>query len=177
MKEIPQEVIEGVLKKNKKDCRLLFDTYKDFVWALVFRTAGTDRDTAEDIFQEVFITLFRKISHYSRRAQLSTWIYRITYNKIMDITRKEQRRRTREMFQLKEHAAASENEYRSGDVIQQLLAPLSPFERYIITARELEGISFEELAEITGKRSGALRTAIHRIKEKIRKEASHDIHF
>jgi RNA polymerase sigma-70 factor (ECF subfamily) len=95
----------------------------------------------------------------------------------MDITRKEQRRQTREVFQLKEHAALFENESHSEDMIQQLLAPLSPFERYIITAREVEDIPFEELAEITGKRSGSLRTAVHRIKEKIRKEASHDIQF
>jgi len=56
------------------------------------------------------------------------------------------------------------------DYMQKILKNISPEERFLLTAREMLGFSFEELADITGKNAGSLRTQLFRLKEEIRKK-------
>ena len=54
------------------------------------------------------------------------------------------------------------------DAAQRILSALEPQERFLLIAREVEGMSFEELAESTGIAAGALRTRLSRLKQRIR---------
>jgi RNA polymerase sigma factor (sigma-70 family) len=58
--------------------------------------------------------------------------------------------------------------FENKEIVRVLLRALSPEERFLITSREVEGIPFEELAEITGRSSESLRTQISRLKERLR---------
>lgn len=66
-------------------------------------------------------------------------------------------------------ASGAENIDMKQDV-QKILKSISPEERFLLTGREMLGFSYEELADITGKNEGLLRTQLFRLKEKIREK-------
>ncbi|ERP38910.1 RNA polymerase sigma factor [Chitinivibrio alkaliphilus] len=173
MNEVSRETISAVVQKDKQACNHLFTVYKDFVWALVYRTVHRDVTVAEDVFQEVFVKIFRSLHRFNHKAQLSTWIYRITYTTTMDRLRKEQKKQLRESPLVHDPCDRTDSPH-TKEILEDVLTGLSPFDRYLITARELQGMSFAELALITGKTSGALRTRLHRVKEKLKQEYSHE---
>lgn len=74
------------------DIILLFEEYKDLVYNTAVNIVQQTED-AEDVAQEVFIELHRSISKFDHRSALSTWIYRITINKSIDLLRKRKRLR------------------------------------------------------------------------------------
>lgn len=168
MKEINQITIEKARKGDKKAFHTLYDFYADYVWMQVYRTLNSNRDDADELFQLIFVKLFQKIHLFTFKSSFSTWLYRLAYNEIMDYFRK--KRRFWERFvPFNEEQTQHESESFSEE-IKEVLATLKPDERFLITAREVEGLSFDELAEITGKSSANLRTTIHRIKTRLREE-------
>jgi RNA polymerase sigma factor (sigma-70 family) len=74
------------------------------------------------------------------------------------------------MVRLEEENAACTNpgSYEDSDFVRRILAPLTEAERFLLTAREVDGMSYEELAEVFGLSEGALRTRIARLKSDIR---------
>jgi RNA polymerase sigma-70 factor (ECF subfamily) len=67
---------------------------------------------------------------------------------------------------------SGEDNVANKDLVEKILASLSTEERFLLVSREIDGIPFDELAEITGKTSGALRVEISRLKQKIKERFS-----
>lgn len=172
MVEIDQFTIERAKSGDKKAFQKLYDFYADYVWVQVYRTVNGSKDDAEELFQQIFIRIYKKLGLYSFKSSFSTWIYRLAYNVMMDFFRK--RKTFWERFlPFNEEQLGKEEEEFSAE-IDQVLATLPADERYLLTAREVEGLSFDELAEITGKSAGSLRTTIHRIKTRLREEYDYE---
>jgi len=57
-----------------------------------------------------------------------------------------------------------DSSYEDREAVKMVLDSLTPDERFVLMAREVDGMSFDDIAIVTGKSSGALRTALHRIK-------------
>ena len=87
MKTDESGLIEKLKLGDQKAFRILFDLYK----SNVYNTAAgflTNVNDAEDVTQEVFIQVFKSIKHFKENSKLSTWIYRITITKCLDLLRK-----------------------------------------------------------------------------------------
>ena len=87
MKTDESGLIEKLRLGDEKAFRILFDLYK----INVYNTASgflTNVNDAEDVTQEVFIQVFKSIEHFKENSKLSTWIYRITITKCLDLLRK-----------------------------------------------------------------------------------------
>lgn len=157
---------------DHKAFRRFYEHYAPFVWRAAYRMAGANGQHAEQITQDVFVRAHRGLHSFDSRSALSTWLYRITYNQGMTYLSRLQRwqKRTTEMpDSLSSPSGLSRLEAR--EIADRLLKKLTPEERFLLVAREVEGISFDELAETTGKSSGSLRTQVSRIKSMLREEA------
>lgn len=171
MKEIDQITIEKAKGGDAVAFERMHDFYADYLWIQVYRTLNGKGD-AEELFQSIWIRVYGKLSHYSYKSAFSTWLYRLAYNEMMEFFRK--RRRFWDRFlPFNEEVVVQEQENFS-EQIEELLSTLKPEERYLITAREVEGLSFDELAEITGKSSASLRTTVSRIKSRLREEYDYE---
>ena len=87
MKSDESELIKKLKLGDEKAFRILFDLYR----SNVYNTAAgflTNVNDAEDVTQEVFIQVFKSIKHFKENSKLSTWIYRITVTKSLDLLRK-----------------------------------------------------------------------------------------
>lgn len=149
----------------------LFRRYKSFVWNVAYRMTY-NFDQAEDVAQEVFVAAWRALPSFGGRSGFSTWLYRIAVNKTLNRVR--MRRDLpfeadeaawglvdAEVFMRQNPEAAAE-ELDNERTLARLLARLDPERRLAIVLREIEGLSYEEIAGATGVPVGTVRSRIAR---------------
>jgi RNA polymerase sigma-70 factor (ECF subfamily) len=166
--------IELAARGDDKAFRRLYDHYAPFVWRIVYRTSGSDHETAREIVQETFVRIHRSLKSFTAASSLGTWIYRIAFNAAQSYLAKTVRYRetTRPLDPdepaTRYSASFPADNYEMREVVTRVLDGLTPEDRFLLIAKELDGLSFEEIAEISGKSPESLRTKMSRMKEKIR---------
>lgn len=151
------------------------------VFRLAYRLTGNPHD-AEDLTQDVFVQAFRSLAKFEP-GSIEGWLHRITTNLFLDQVRRKQRIR---MVDLPEDAdgripdrrieEAPERafEHRNmGDDVQNALAELSPQMRVVIVLRDMEDLSYEEIASTLNISLGTVRSRIHRARAAMRKKLAH----
>jgi RNA polymerase sigma factor (sigma-70 family) len=149
------------------------------VYRLAYRLTGNVPD-AEDLTQEVFVRVFRSLPTYTP-GTFEGWLHRITTNLFLDMARRRQRIR----FEgLPEEAAgrlsgdeptpaqAFDARHLDGDV-QQAIAALAPEYRAAVVLCDIEGLSYEEVADTLGVKLGTVRSRIHRGRAQLRVALEH----
>jgi RNA polymerase sigma-70 factor (ECF subfamily) len=169
--EIDEFTLEQARRGSKKAFRSLYRHYSPFVWRLCFRSSNGDTLRAEEITQNTFVKIHRYLPDFSGNSALSTWIYTVTFNCVNEYFAKLTKYNNRNVL-LDEESVGSASDYlpyENRQLVSQILKDLSEKERFLLTAREVDGLSYEELAVITGEPEGTLRTRLSRLKSDIRK--------
>jgi RNA polymerase sigma-70 factor (ECF subfamily) len=159
--------------------------YKDKVFNLCYRFCGNYED-ADDCAQEAFIKVYRSLNGFRQESSFSTWLYRITANtcknKISSVKYKQGKIAVRldEPIDTKEGSVNREIEGRSpnpkrelenkekGILIQEAVDTLSADHKAVVVLRDIEGFSYEEIAEITGYALGTVKSKLARAREELR---------
>lgn len=169
----------------------LVAAYQGQVYSLVYRMVGS-RTEAEDVAQEVFITVFKNIGGFRGECRLSTWMYRIATNHCRNRIKYLSRRRVHEHRQYDEELARLQpsssvaGSPTTGEVarpdhmvegmqlerlVQEAIASLDEDHREVIVLRDVQNLSYQEICEITGLAVGTVKSRIHRarlaLKEKL----------
>jgi RNA polymerase sigma-70 factor (ECF subfamily) len=143
------------------------------VYALCLRLCG-DAGRAEDLVQEVFLRVWQRIDRFEGRSRFSTWLYRLTVNRVMDVMRHELRRSLRDApAELAEsvaapHAGAGE----LGFDLEAAIAELPPGARWVFVLHDVEGYAHEEIAEMTGIAVGTSKSQLYRARRLLRERLS-----
>jgi RNA polymerase sigma-70 factor (ECF subfamily) len=147
-----------------------------------------DRDEALDLSQEVFLRVFRTIHRFRGHSSLRTWIYRITVNQARNRHRFWRRRHRADQVSLDQHVAAH-GEFSSGgestpdrmfaqkelaDRLQRALERLPFDQRTVIVLREIDGLSYEEIAYSLGVAIGTVKSRLTRARHALRRELRED---
>jgi RNA polymerase sigma-70 factor (ECF subfamily) len=163
---------------------LLVAEHHRMVFGLASHLLG-DRDEALDLTQEVFLRVFRTIHRFRCQSALRTWIYRITVNQARNRQRWWRRRHQGEQVSLdarlqrgddlalQTEAAAPDRMFASHELAGRLRAAIDrlPFEqRTAIVLRELEGLSYEEIAFSLGLAIGTVKSRLTRARQALRAE-------
>ncbi len=160
--------------------------YQDKTYSLVFRMLGSQAE-AEDVAQEVFVTVFKSIDSFRGDARLSTWIYRIAVNQCKNrikYLRRRAHRATAELDEQAEHALyhatpsgtatnstlgqvqARPDEALEGVQLESIVAraidKLDEEHRTLLVLRDVEELSYEDIVEITGLPEGTVKSRLHR---------------
>ncbi len=161
----------------------VFHLYKDLVYTLSCRLLS-DKGEAMDVTQEVFLTLYRKIDKFRGECSLKTWLYRVTLNQAANRNRWWKRRFRERTLSLSlepggnetplELPADSPSPHRlvlSEELRQAIQEGLSrlPFDqRAVVALRDVEGLSYEEIAGVTGVQVGTVKSRLARGRERLR---------
>jgi RNA polymerase sigma-70 factor (ECF subfamily) len=147
--------------------------YQDRIHNLCRYMLQDSRD-AEDAAQDVFLKVFRSLKDFRPKASLYTWIYRIAVTTCLDYRRKSRR----EVFRhepltedLPADGQVPEQRYESGEIaglIQRALQKLPEKLRAAIVLREIEELSYEEIAEVLHTSAGTVKSRISRARDKLR---------
>jgi RNA polymerase sigma-70 factor, ECF subfamily len=170
-------VVACFLDGEKRAFNELVDRYQTRLVNFVYRTTG-DRERAEDLVQETFIRVYRHIHRFDQSKKFSTWVYTIASN----LAKNELRNRSRNplvLFQtIKKNWGADEkplewedNTYRPDDLyrkrhlkqlVDSVVEELPEHHRVVFVLREMEGKTYEEIAEITGCNLGTVKSRLNR---------------
>jgi RNA polymerase sigma-70 factor, ECF subfamily len=169
MVDLDRFTIERAAKGDKKAFKTLYDHYAPFVWRIVYRTAGNNSETAEEIVQDTFIRIHASLKKFSSVSALGTWIYRIAFNAANTCLAKRShyQRTTISLTEDFPNPGRAGEDFETSDLVQKILSTLPAEDRFLLVAKEIDGLSFDQIAEITGKTSESLRTKMFRIREKI----------
>lgn len=151
----------------------------DKVFNLVLRMVGT-RAEAEDIAQEVFVTVFKQIDSFREEAKFSTWLLRIAANHSKNRIKYLARRRTdgEGLEETGDGAMADEGRApvqahidapdvlleaaETETMMQEAIAALDEDHRLLIVLRDIEELSYDEICDITGLPEGTVKSRLHR---------------
>lgn len=147
--------------------RRLYDASHQNVYRLMVRMVGLQ--DASDLTQQVFLQVFRKIGQYTGRAQFGTWIYRVAINEALQYLRRTKRTRLRILEQ--EPMDRSPDSYKNvGDkeLLERALGRLDPELRSAFLLREVEGLSYKEIAEALQIPEGTVGSRLNRARRELK---------
>lgn len=170
---------------------ILVERYQNKVYGLCLRMMG-NADEAEDQAQEVFIKIYRSLGRFEGRARFSTWMYRIGVNACLDALEKRRRRpqaadtewselgetltldldpstwqsKTPEQYVLQAEQVS---------LVHSALATLDEPYRQALVQRELEGLSYQEMASLAQAGLSAMKMRVHRGRKSLTNVLQHQL--
>ena len=173
-------LLSRLVKRDEDAFNEVVRSYSDRVYNLILRLVGSPSE-AEDIAQEVFVTVFKSIESYRGEAKLSTWILRIAANHAKNRIKYLSRRRTsgQELHDgsdatemADEGKAPVQAHFDAPDVVleaaeteqimQTAIAKLDEEQRLLVVLRDVEELAYDEIVAITGLPEGTVKSRLHR---------------
>jgi len=168
----------------------LFDRYRDRLVHFITRKTG-DSDRAQDLVQEAFIRVTRHLHRFDTSKKFSTWVYTIASN----LSKNELRNRSRSPLvlfqkltsnwdddhrplQFEDLTMQPDDLYRKRflrRLVEDTVEGLPEHHRLVFRLRELEGKSYEEIAEITGVNLGTVKSRLHRARNSFAQRIEHSL--
>ena len=153
----------------------LFRLHRRLVYGLCLRMTQNVAE-AEDVTQEVFVLLFRKIGGFRGEASFTTWLHRLTVNQVLMRFRKNKSRRedALEDEDLQPHESFRPSSPKAAQLIDRItlesaIARLPPGYRAAFILHDIEGYEHEEVARILGCAVGTSKSQLHKARTKLRK--------
>lgn len=178
--ELEASLVPRLLRRDEAAFNEVVRLYQAKVFRLLYRMLG-DRHEAEDLAQEVFITVFKRIDSFRGESRFSTWLYRIAVNHGKNRIKYLGRRARGKKDELSERTESDVVESATmttsshidrpdaiveGLQLERLLAKaletLDPEHRELVVLRDVEHLSYEEIQEVTGLPEGTVKSRLHR---------------
>ena len=163
-------LIKRFIEGDQSTFTTLLQRHREKVRNIIYITLN-NHDLVDDIAQEVFLTVYKNLNNFRFESQFTTWLYRITVNKCKDHLRK---MRIRNIF-----SPIKENEEELGytthpenmdvtEIVQKAIAKLPEKLRVPLLLKDIEGLSYQEIAESVQCEIGTVKSRIFRAREGLR---------
>ncbi len=162
--KLEAEIVARILKGDRQEYALLVEKYKSPIYNLAYRMTGNLGD-AEDLTQETFIRAYQYLWRYDTRKKLFSWLYTIAFNLIKNHYKKNKKHNISEELSahsLADNSTSPEAKFIETQEISLGLLRLEYELRALLIMKYQQGLSFEEIAEITGKSLSAVKMRIYR---------------
>ncbi|MGE5615011.1 MAG: RNA polymerase sigma factor [Bacillota bacterium] len=164
----------------------LIEAYQKKIFNFAYRIIG-NYDDAADLAQEALIRIFKSIGGFKEQSSFSTWIYRITTNVCLDEIR---RRKNKKEHSLDEEVQVDDGQLKrqimSEDpgpdevyereelrgIVKEAIDKLPEEQRIVITLRDIQGLSYDEIAEVLDCPGGTVKSRISRARQALKKVLS-----
>lgn len=158
-----KELVKEFLKGDEFSFNLIVHRYREKIYWHARRMTG-DHFDADDVVQEVLIVLYKKLGEFRFDSALYTWIYRITATRSINFIKRKSLRRFLPLSPDVKRISDTRNDILKDLENKELLSKLDSIlqklpvkQREIFILRNFEELSYEEIAEITGKSTGGLK--------------------
>lgn len=176
-----QELLALLHNNDPHGYEILIETYADLVFRAAYRIVQNEQD-AEDVMQETFVSVYKKVADFRGDSKLSSWLYRIASNAALDLVRAKKRKTDKDIVLtnpndeedsdpldlpdentlLPEDALLQEE---SLDKVKEALAEMPPKLREAYLLYMLEGYSMSEIAEMLEIKLSAAKVRVHRARQ------------
>jgi RNA polymerase sigma-70 factor, ECF subfamily len=177
---------EALIEKYRVDgdltvFRVLVKRYQSRIFSQAYRTLGNPEE-AEEVVQDTFVKVHQNLEKYRQQSNFSSWIFRITHNLCMDALRVRQRRKDMSAVSFDPQSALADEEgdkslnqfpdFKPGPsqqldqieqykVIEDSLLSLPETQKSVVVLHDIQGFSYQEIAEIVGTSIGTVRSRLH----------------
>jgi RNA polymerase sigma-70 factor, ECF subfamily len=169
--------------------KALVRRHQNRVYSAAFRILGNVEE-AEEVVQDTFVRVHQNLDRFRHQSSFSSWLFRICHNLCMDLMRLKQRRsgvltilpfetrsqeepelplsRLNQMADEMPGPAQLLEEIEQGQMIAESLQKLPQNQRVVLVLHDIEGFSYQEIADIVGERIGTVRSRLHYGRLKLR---------
>ena len=155
--------------------RAIVERYQGRIFALIYGIVR-DRHEVEDVAQEVFLKAFTRIDAFDGRSRFYTWLYRVAANTAKDHIKKRSRRPAVALDEdagiesgaVGPSAGAERAELRRR--VRAAIHALPPRYREVLALRELEGMSYNEIAAVLKVSIGTVESRLHRARTRLKRD-------
>jgi RNA polymerase sigma-70 factor (ECF subfamily) len=164
--------------KNQDYFRCIIERYESKLLRYILRISSMSREDAEDVLQDVFISVYKNLNGFDRDLKFSSWVYRITYNKVVSTWRKSKNTpiifKNEDSLELFKNIASEESilvELNNHDIqqeVKQILKSMKKEYAEILVLKFLEDKSYIEISDILKKPMGTVATLISRAKKQFK---------
>jgi RNA polymerase sigma-70 factor (ECF subfamily) len=148
--------------------KLIVERYQGLVYSVTYNVLGNHTD-AEDAAQETFLRCYHKLPQYRGEAAFSTWLFRLALSAAVDYQRRERRRP--EPVEVPDFAEETAPELGDGvtpAMLVEALAELPDDYRIPTVLRDIYGLPYQEIADVTGRPLGTVKVMVHRGRASLR---------
>jgi RNA polymerase sigma-70 factor, ECF subfamily len=178
------ELIQLLKTGDDESFRTVVDRYQKFILNTCNKFVY-DKETAEDLTQDVFIEVYKSINSFRMDSKLSTWIYRIAVTKSLDYLKSKKRKKRFAILQSlfgeddMEEKFSAPDEMNPGKLLENqdrlkilnwALEKLPGNQRVAFTLSKYDEMTYQEIAEIMGTSVSAVESLIHRAKANLKKK-------
>lgn len=175
------ELVQRLQRGDEWAFQLLVRRFREKIFAIAFGIT-LDAEESQDIVQEVLLQVYRSIGNFRADASLATWLHRITVNRCLNWKRRWARRfkwlhgstdNTDERPTVEPDSGLPSPETRmvgaqTRQQIDRALKQLPEQARTVFVLRELEGLSYEEIADATGVKLGTVRSRLFYARKRLK---------
>lgn len=179
-REQENAVVRSILDGDVNAYELLVKEYEKSVYNLALRMVGNSEDAA-DMSQEAFIKAYNSLTSFRGDSKFSVWLYRIVSNVCLDFIRSRKRKQTMSLSTEDDDGDSVEMDIADDtqsperlmekqltrDAVRRGLASMPPIQREILLLREIQGLSYDEIAEVLNLEAGTVKSRIFRARKKL----------
>jgi RNA polymerase sigma-70 factor (ECF subfamily) len=178
MRDFTDEELMVMFKNgNTAAFDLLFDRYRAALFNFLFRMLGRMREPAEDLFQEIFMKVFKGRDFYEPTGKFSTWLYTIARNHCLNHIKSIEYQKNKGMVPLEsvdEPGTEEKDETKSREdlheELERAISSLPEQYRDVFLLREVEGLSHEEISRILNMNESTVRSSFHRARKQLKEK-------
>lgn len=171
-------LIDSVVAGQASKFEVLVGAYQQRIYSTLLGMLGNRQD-AEDVTQETFLTAFRKLDQFERRSSFYTWLHRIAFNAAIDLQRRKKRTRNRlvssdvidTIERAGQQSSSPESIVIANETVTQVQLAMSRLDverRNIIALRDLQEMDYAEIASMLDIPVGTVRSRLHRARIELR---------
>ncbi len=175
-------LIERLKQGDQAAFKQIVESSQEFVYNTAIGIVQNPED-AEDVAQEVFVQLYESIHNFKGESKLSTWLYRVTVSKAMDLIRKKRRKKrfafVQSIFGQNEelihdppdfvHPGVSLDNREKAAELFKAIAQLPEKQRIAFTLNRIEGLNYQEISDIMKLTVASVESLLHRARKNLRK--------
>jgi len=166
-----QDLVERSSRGDAAAFEELYKLHAGRIYNLACRLTGSIAD-GEDLLQEIFVTVYRKLGSFKGESSFGTWIYRLATNQCLDFLRSRQgkTRQVTESLDVERAIPAASTPPLQADRLdlERAIAQLPPGYRAAFVLHDVEGFGHGEVAEMLGIAEGTSKSQVHKARLKIR---------
>lgn len=163
---VDADLLTGCRAGDRSAQRRLYDMCHSSVYRVMVRMVGAQE--ADDLTQQVFLQVFRKMDQFAEHAEFATWLYRLAMNEALQQLRRRHRWRFLRLRQKPTSRATSPMQREEDrELLDRALLKIDPELRATFVLREIEGQSYREISDTLGVPPGTVGSRLNRARREL----------
>jgi len=164
-----RSLVKACLAGDRTAMQQIYGQCSERVYGLMVRMVG--HQDADDLTQQVFLQMFRKLDQFNSQSKIETWLYRLAMNEALQHLRRRKRQAvTPLVFEPASDDPDRIDAEEESRLLESAISRLEPELRAVLLLKEQQGLSYSEIAESVGVPEGTVGSRLNRARKELRRE-------